>query len=303
MDQGRYRLPGGLVDSDGNLHRQVKLAQLSGHEEEFLAAYAASGNAALVTYLLGCCLLNIGEIRPVSEDIARSLLIADRQYLLLKLYEITFGPHVQATITCPRLACGERFDLDFMIDDVPIRPLQDKGPCYHMQLSQEAAFDDEGHEYQREIVFRLPNGADQEAIEPVLFGGGSEAQAAILLLARCIQATSPAAEPGVEYVGRLSPQARQEIEKQMEEMAPQVDLMMEGSCPECSLPFAIPLDIAGLLLRRLQTSLDTLYRETHYLAYHYHWSEQEIMAMSRPKRRHYIHILAEEIERLNHALA
>jgi hypothetical protein len=47
---------------------------------------------------------------------------------------------------------------------------------------------------------------------------------------------------------------------------------------------------------------DMLYREIHYLAYHYHWSEREIMDMTRDKRRKYIEVLADEIERLNNAL-
>jgi hypothetical protein len=47
---------------------------------------------------------------------------------------------------------------------------------------------------------------------------------------------------------------------------------------------------------------DLLYREVHYLAYHYHWSEQEIMSMSQAKRRQYIAVLAEEIEKLNDAI-
>ena len=37
----------------------------------------------------------------------------------------------------------------------------------------------------------------------------------------------------------------------------------------------------------------------HYLAYHYHWSEGEIMAMTRDKRRTYIDVLADAIEVLN----
>ena len=43
----------------------------------------------------------------------------------------------------------------------------------------------------------------------------------------------------------------------------------------------------------------SLYREVHYLAYHYHWSESEIMAMTRDKRHTYIDVLADEIDGLN----
>ena len=58
----------------------------------------------------------------------------------------------------------------------------------------------------------------------------------------------------------------------------------------------------GFVLGELHTSLDLLYREVHYLAYHYHWSEREIMEMPRAKRRRYIEVLADEIERLSDAI-
>ena len=42
-------------------------------------------------------------------------------------------------------------------------------------------------------------------------------------------------------------------------------------------------------------------QEVHYLAYHYHWSEAEIMTMPRAKRAVYLGVLSGEIERMNGA--
>ena len=64
----------------------------------------------------------------------------------------------------------------------------------------------------------------------------------------------------------------------------------------------MPFDLPRFLLAECQTSRDLLYREVHYLAYHYHWSEQEILALSREKRRTYLAILAEELRRVSHAI-
>jgi len=49
----------------------------------------------------------------------------------------------------------------------------------------------------------------------------------------------------------------------------------------------VPFDIHRFVLGELRTDRDLLYREVHYLAYHYHWSEQEIMAMTRDKRQRF----------------
>lgn len=300
MERITCLLPGGHADEGGVLHREVELAPLSGREEEFLADSGKPASAALVTAILSRCIRRLGTISPVSEKVTRNLLVADRQYLLLKLREVTFGSQVQATILCPWPDCGKRVDIDFSIKDIPVKESGDKGPTYKMQLSPTATFiGDHGEEY-REIIFRLPNGGDQEVISPLI--SKNEAKALAMLLKRCIQSIGPLKNLGDEWISRLSPMARMEIEKQMEAVAPKVELTMGAFCPECGREFTLPFDPQEFFFGELRISRDLLYREVHYLAYHYHWNEREIMEMPREKRRKYIEVLADEIERLNNAI-
>jgi len=295
-----FLLPGGYVDADCGLLREVELAPLSGRDEELIAGQQPTANAALLTALLARCVLHLGPVRPVSEDLARRLLVVDRQFLLLKLRQITFGDHVQATVQCPWEACWKKVDIDFSLHDIPVRESEEKGPLYTRELSPEATFSNEHGEQYREVVFRLPSGEDQEAISHVV--EENEAKALGLLLARCIRRLGRLDDPGPEVIDRLSPLARKEIERHMEEAAPQVDLTLAAHCPECNREFTVPFDLQGFFLAECQTSRDFLYREVHYLAYHYHWSEQEILALSREKRRHYIAILGEELRKVSHAI-
>jgi hypothetical protein len=295
-----FLLPGGYRDLKGELHREVELVPLSGCEEERLAEATPTTNAAALTVLLSRCVHRLGTISPISEDMVRHLLIADRHYLLLKLREATFGEHVQATVQCPWDACRKKVDIDFSLHDIPVRESAEKGPLYTRELSPEAALSNEPGEHCREVVFRLPNGEDQEAIAPLV--EENEAEALAVLLARCIRRLGPLHDPGPEVMHRLSPLARAEIERHMDVAAPHVDLTLEAHCPECDHEFTVPFDLQGFFLAECQTSRDLLYREVHYLAYHYHWSEQDILALSREKRRKYIAILAEELRRVSHAI-
>lgn len=294
-----FKLPGGFVDQKGALHREVVVSPLTGREEELLARESRRGSASLVTIVLSRCLLRLGSIAPVSEDAARRLLIADRQYLLLRLREVTFGDRVRATISCPWPDCGKQVDINFSIRDIPIKESVDKGPFYKMELSAEAACKNEKNNVYREITFRLPNGGDQEAVSPLL--RENEALALTMLLERCIRGIGPVENPAKELINKLSPLARMEIEKQMAAAAPHVELDMGANCPECGRDFTVPFDIHDFFFGELRTSLDLLYREIHYLAYHYHWSEREILDMPREKRHKYIEVLADEIERMNNA--
>ena len=80
---------------------------------------------------------------------------------------------------------------------------------------------------------------------------------------------------------------------------PQLFLEMEAYCYNCDDNFDAPFDIYRSFFNRMQAGLQQLFREVHCLAWHYHWSENEIMGMSRTKRHTYLEILADEIERIN----
>ena len=295
-----FLLPGGYVDADCELLREGEITPLSGRDEELISPRQAISNPALLTVLLSRCVLRLGPVSPVSEDLARRLLVADRQFLLLKLRQMTFGDHVQATVQCPWGPCRKKVDIDFFLHDIPVRESIDKGPLYARELSPEAAFSNEHGERYGEVVFRLPNGEDQEAIAHLV--EENEATALALLLARCIRRLGPLHDPGPEVINRLSSFARAEIERHMADAAPQVDLTLAAHCPECDGEFAVPFDLQGFFLAESQTNREFLYREVHYLAYHYHWSEHEIMALPREKRRKYIALLTDELRSVSHAV-
>lgn len=292
-------LPGGYADEAGVLHAEAEFRRLSGNEEELLAGSVGRAMPVLVTEVLAGCLIRIGTIRPVLPSVIRRLLVADRQYLLLKLREATFGPEVRGTLRCPWPGCGARVDTDFMISDIPVRPSRDKGPVYRMELSGAAAPADGDGAPVRSVSFRLPNGSDQEAIMPLYHE--NPARALAMLLELCIVSLGGCDNPGTDLLAQLSPAARREIEAGMEQVSPAVDLDMQAECTECGRSFTVPFDIQDFFFGELRADADMLYREIHYLAYHYHWSEQEIMAMTQDRRRRYIEVLSDEIEKMNHA--
>lgn len=286
-------LPGGLIDEAGSVHDQVEVRALSGREEELLMAKRMTG-ASLVTDVLSRCVRRGGQ--PIDAETARRLLVADRQFALLKIREATFGERVQGSVPCPWAECGERVAVSFSTLDVPVAPSLDKGPTYTLTLSSEAM--PGADDIDRRVRFRLPNGGDQEALAAVL--AENEAAALTGLLERCVLAIGGAdGPPKGGSLTLLSPWARLEIEAAMEDVCPRVDLLMDLACVECGRRFSAPFDLQAFFFGELRLSGDLLYREVHYLAYHYHWSEQEIMEMAHGRRRQYVDLLAEEIERLN----
>jgi hypothetical protein len=280
-------LPGGYWDSAAKLHREFVLTALTGREEELLARARPPQTATLVTEVLSRCLVRLGTLSPVPPDVVRQLLVADRQYLMLKLRQQTFGDLVRASLICPWPDCGERVSIGFPISAVPVEEEQERAPSHRMTLSADGT----------EVAFRLPTGADQEELSAHL--AVNEAEALTTLLSRCVLRIGPAGPPDEDQVAALPASARLEIEDRMRLVAPKVEQSLEAVCSECGRTFAAPFDIHRFFFGELRTDATALYQEVHYLAYHYHWSESEIMAMTRDKRHTYIDVLANAIEVLN----
>jgi hypothetical protein len=298
----RCELPGGYLDDDGVVHTKADLRPLSGREEELLARADGARSAATVSEVLGRCVTRLGSLPDIDAGVIRRLLVADRQFLLLKLREATFGALVRGSAPCPWPDCGQRVAIGFSIHDVPVTPARGRRPTHTLTLSPDAMPGADATE--RTVEFRLPNGADQEALSPRLVdarstGSSTAGEATVLtaLLDACV--VSIGGLPAAPAVVELSPLARREIEDAMQDVAPHVDLLMAATCVACGRAFEAPFDVQAFFFGELVMSADMLRREVHYLAYHYHWSEREILELDRERRRGYIDILAEEIERLN----
>ena len=291
------RLPGGFF-ADDVLHRDAELTELGGREEELLADASGASTPRRVTEVLSRCVSRIGSVRPITTDVARELLVGDRVYLLLRLREVTVGSRVEGTVHCPWPGCGAKADIDFATTDLPVATCADRRAHYTIELSSAALAPDAGVDRPVTVTFRLPNGADQETLAGVLAGNPAEALRA--LLERCIVADP---DTGAIFdASWLSAQGRFELESAIQARAPGVDLDLPLACPECGRSFVVPFDVQDFFFGELRTSRDLLRRQVHYLAYHYHWSERDILDMSREKRLAYIEVLAEEIEALNDAV-
>src|SRR4051812_15477151 len=95
-------LPGGYVDQHGTLHSEVDLFALTGRHEEFLREVAADAPpAAIITGLLGRCIGRLGSLPAVNEDVARDMLVADREYVVMRLFELSYAGTLNAVLHCP----------------------------------------------------------------------------------------------------------------------------------------------------------------------------------------------------------
>src|SRR5215510_6667604 len=107
-----FTLPGGVLDSTGQCHRDGRLRPLTGNDEDWLYSLPLhTRHAGFVTELLARCVISIGRC-PITHDLIRDLSVGDRDYLVLKLREASFGTQLLRVLHCSHTACGAKLDLD-----------------------------------------------------------------------------------------------------------------------------------------------------------------------------------------------
>ena len=265
-DTSTLRLPGGFLSADGQCKDQATLRPLTGQEEEWLMAHPEAPSAVAVTHLLAACLVSLnGE--AVSPGTVRSLLVGDRDFLMLHLRQLTLGDRIRAVYACP--GCSARMDIDFSTEEVPVEVRRQTKPYEQMELSSGRA-----------VRFRLPNGGDQEAVLD-----SPPENRVPALIARCLDAEdAPRSESEI-----------QEISDAMERLAPKVEIDLDLTCPECGHAFTAPCDVTSLFLGEMRSQARGFLREVHFIAFYYHWSEQEILSLTRNRRREYLALLDETL--------
>lgn len=270
----------------GRCYREARLRPLTGHDEVFL--WETEGTLSLArrtSILLARCLTHLGTVQTATPEETAGLSVGDREALVLHLRRLTFGNRMACLLNCPSPGCGKQLDLDLQVTDLLLPP------CPRPKQLYEKTFKLNGSRIRAR--FRLPVGADQEAVARLATTDAVRAGEEIFR--RCVVRLRRRGEKKLlslqEYARALTAQ----VGRAMAELDPQAELILNLTCPECSSAFSAPLDAAGFFFRELGNGLNRLYREVHLLAYHYHWSESEILSLTSRKRRLYLDLLSEAL--------
>lgn len=271
-EEAQVELPGGWLDAAGVCRRDAVIRPLRGSDEEWLHGLpAGTPLAGVVAELLLRCVGRLGASPPTPE-VVRLLPVGDRDYLVLRLHQLSFGDRMEMTLTCPRPGCRADMDVDFQLGAIPVREAPQR-PGYRLEH--------DGHQ----VGFRLPRTGDLEALDDA---GGDPGAA---LLARCLLG-------GPEEAAALgrSPALRAAVEAELERRSPGVERELEAVCPECRQPVTADFDPVGRFFAEVARRRPEFDRDVHLLSYHYHWPLSEILAMARPRRQAYVALLLGQLE-------
>ncbi len=250
-------LPGGLLRG-GELRRLVRLREPDGVLELLIAEAPRRAGSFHdgVSRVLGALVDDVGG-ESFGYEAAQDLCVADRQFLMHRATTVLGMAHHWISTSC--VECGIRFELEV---DFEALPVGEAGPGFpFVMVDTEAG----------PLELRVPTGSDEVAIGAV--GDGAAERA---LLRRCLVHG--------ELPEALSASDLARIEAALDEVSPWVVTELAGSCPACGATHPVALD-PYVVMRR---SASELYDEVHTLAWYYHWSEAEILALPRMRRQLYL---------------
>lgn len=205
-----------------------------------------------------------------------ALSIGQRDARLLDVYAELFGPKLTAAACCER--CGEDLEFAFSVSDVradPPRPAE----CL-CELTVGAL----------SLEFRVPNSFDLADIassaETLADVEAVRARLADRCVLRATDAGTPIATSGLpaEVITALA--------AAMQAHDPQADITLTTTCPACGHACALCFDIVPFLWAKIALRARQLLREVHQLARAYGWREGDVLALSPPRRRAYLDLLA-----------
>jgi hypothetical protein len=248
---------------------------MTGADQEF---FMETGGAMLparrTSAILARCVHRIGREEPVTPELAGRLVVGDREALMLNLRRITFGEKLEPVVRCPKAECNQQMDVPLQVSGLLVDPAPSALPEFcERDLPGIGTF-----------RFSLPCGQDLEEVAEL---ARSDAQAAArTLLGRCTG----------RPVEELTAREVETIGGWMSDLDPQAEIRLDLLCPECGYAFTTLLDAGAYLFEETVIRSRELYREVHLLAFHYHWSEAEILGMTPTKRKRYLDLLLEAID-------
>lgn len=233
---GTVTLPGGYLNPvDGQVYTEASVRELNGADEEALSKPEVGKNLGRFTQLLlQRGVTRIGPFENPSNTVLGSLLIGDRDMLLLAIRIATYGPDLEMTVNCP--ACSEELDVKYDLrKDIPIRKMDNPlERIFPVQLR-------DGTELQAALTI----GTDQEAV----LNAGLKAtvpELNTLYLSRCL--SDHTGRPlGVERVRQLGIVDRRKLLEVVTDKQPGPQYSkLDLECPTCAKEFPLALTIMDL---------------------------------------------------------
>jgi hypothetical protein len=222
----------------------------------------------LITLLLSHCLRK-PDGGSYTEDELWNWSLRDRLQALLAIVIETQGQSLSLRVNCPQPDCGELVEIELDLTDFK-------------QTGQPGTFSFKPVP-NAELQLRIPNGLDQLEWLKKFY---TQADNRFAQMATTLTTRLNGEVPPVDW---QIPEAWLDlVSTELEQRDTLTDLEINTVCPACHRDLQVNLDIEEKLLALLALEQERMLEQIHQLASVYHWTEGEIVSLSRQRRLYYL---------------
>jgi hypothetical protein len=229
--------------------------------------FSAGDRPELVTRILCACLRDSAGRAPQPAEVS-DWTLHRRLQGLLAVERAGSGARGTLRLACPHAGCGEPMELDLDLDRFA---LPEPALVFDVEVAPGV-----------QLTARMPSGDDQRRWHAAAKAGEAIETIVARELVKAVNGEPPAT--GAD----LPPEWIDPLAEALEERDPLTALQLTTRCPACGKAVAVEFDLEEHLLRRARARQEDLLDAVHCLARAYHWSECEIVALPRERRRHYL---------------
>lgn len=223
-----FTLPCGYLDDDGNVHTDVEVREMTGEEEEILAARNMPVTKK-INKILSRCTLALGDLRPpMVERVIPDLTQGDRVFLLFAIRRASLGDEMPFQSNCPQ--CNTESQLVVDLSELEVKQMEDpRIRTYETTLPKSGKL----------VRMKVLTGRGEEAISKASNKGKDIITTAIF----CRIDSFDGNPVTMKDLKKLSIADRNHLRDIWEEKEGGVDTEIEIECPACDHEYSTELDI------------------------------------------------------------
>ena len=231
-----YVLPGGS---------HASLTEMTGVDEENIAKPSVAKNLSRVmTILLQNRVSSLDGKKP-SEEAIRNLLTGDRDFLMLRLRQISLGNEYERDVTCG--SCKKKFEVRVDLNKIEIKRMEKPQDKFTVNLPR--GYKDVEGVLHKEVTLRLPTGVEQEYLSSDE-AGDNRGSITTALLTRCCVQFGSLKSVSVNVIRNLTSADRKAMANVLVDNMPGPKLSLSLACSKCENEWEQPISVFDLFIGR-----------------------------------------------------
>ena len=243
------RLPAGLVDVNGKLHRDFEVREMTGYDEEYLLNNIKENQETKLDTLIGFVLkmtVKLGSIEKLTDSDLKKLLIGDLTYMLVAIRQKSFGNFVSFKVNCPN--CKKENEEDVDITALKVKGLEDNSPR-QFDVKLDAGWKNEAGKVFKDVKIKLLSVEDQ--IEILKYSKTDIARSVNTMYQKSIVEFGGLPIPVNQLILKeLLKRDRDKIGNEIAKQTPGIELTTEITCYECGTKFSVPIGVENFFVSK-----------------------------------------------------